>query len=156
MAEDTHRKEMAQAEGEASRKLYEQGVMHASAQEAFKREAANNHADFANLMNAKQEADRHAVQAAFAEMQQRKEEDIGRLLAVHTQLHKKHSAKLNRSESQTSPMPIVTEFKALPRNSGDHLLDHLRRVRRNSSTWLPHGEPSRVHIRPLDQPTMRL
>ena len=62
---------MAQPEGEASRKLHEQGVIHASAQEALQREATGNHGHFANLMHAKQVADRQTVEAAFAEMQER-------------------------------------------------------------------------------------
>ncbi len=68
MAEENHRREMAQAEGEASRKLHEQGVIHASAQEALTREATNSNEEFASYMNAKQEAGRQSAQAAFAEV----------------------------------------------------------------------------------------
>ena len=51
--------------------LYEQGVIHARAQAALKREATSSSEDIASYMSAKQEADRQTVQAAFAEMQQR-------------------------------------------------------------------------------------
>ena len=74
MAEENHRSGMAQVEGEASRKLHEQGVIHASAQEALARVATHPTS-----------ADRQTAQAAFAEMQQReilREQDISRLLAV--------------------------------------------------------------------------
>ncbi len=53
IAQENHRSEMAQVEGEASRTLHEQGVIHASAEAAFKREAANNHGYLANYVNAK-------------------------------------------------------------------------------------------------------
>mgnify|MGYP000588784532 CR=1 FL=1 len=63
MAEENHRREMAQVEGEASRKMHEHCVIHASAQEALKRELAARR---------------------LADMQQRessKEEELCRLLA---------------------------------------------------------------------------
>ncbi len=81
---------MAQVEGEASRTLHEQCVIHASAQEALTREATSHNA-----------ADRQTAQAAFAEMQQRdilREQELSRLLAV-LKRHKKHSAERNVSES---------------------------------------------------------
>ncbi len=101
MAEEKYRREMAQAEAEASRKLHEQGVIHASTQEALTREAPRNSEYIANYMNAKQAADRQTAQAAFAEMQQLeslRESEISRLLAVIKQ-HRKHSAERDVSES---------------------------------------------------------
>ena len=68
MAEEYHRREMAQAECDASRKLHEQGVIRASAHEALSREATGNYVHFANCMNAKHVADRQTVEAAFAEI----------------------------------------------------------------------------------------
>ena len=81
---------MAHVEGEATRKLHEQGVTHASAQDALTREATSHNA-----------ADRQTAQAAFAEMQQRdilREQELSRLIAVLKQ-HKKHSAERDVSEA---------------------------------------------------------
>ena len=64
--------------------------MHASAQEALQREAANNHGDFANIMIAKQEADRQVAQATFLDTQlgdSLKEEDFCRRLTVLKAAH---------------------------------------------------------------------
>ena len=62
---------MALVDGEASRMLHEQGVIHASAQDALNREATNNNEEIASYMDAKQAADRQTAQAAFAGVQQR-------------------------------------------------------------------------------------
>ena len=64
--------------------------MHASAQEALQREAANNHGDFASIMIARQEADRQVAQAANLDTQlgdSLKEEELCRLLAVLKAAH---------------------------------------------------------------------